>query len=103
MPHSAVRKLPWGRARSGARSVALVERGGAHVPQLAGAALGSAPDSIVDLLDAVEQAVVGGDEAELEVAPARPLGAQPRPCPVRAAEVEVSPVDDHGLEVHARA
>src|SRR5262249_11300944 len=57
-------------------SIQIVERGGTDLAQLAALACAAAPDSIVELLHAVEQAVVRAREAELEVALARPLRAE---------------------------
>src|SRR5450432_4479312 len=93
---------PLATARSRGAQLAI-ERTGADVAQLAGGALGPAPDALVELLHAVEQDVVGRREAELEVTPARALRAQASAGPVGAAEVEKATVDDDRLEVNARA
>src|SRR5882724_5252943 len=53
-----------------------VERRGTNLAQLAAVTRGAAPDAFVELLHAIEEEVVGGREAELEVAAPRALGAQ---------------------------
>ena len=67
----------------GAERQGAVERGRADLAQLAAPAGGAAPDAVEHLLRAVEQAVVGAREAELEVAASAPLA--PRPAPVQLA------------------
>src|SRR4029079_381418 len=81
------------RARPGAllappRFPGAVEGRGTDVAQLATLAGGSAPDAIEELLHAVQQTLVRAREAELEVAPPRPLRAQAGARPVGAADVD---------------
>src|SRR5690606_28243761 len=77
-----------GRERCGCAARELRERTGALVAQLAARALAAAPDVIVERLDLIEQRRVVGDDADLEVAPAAALRAEPGAGPVRAAEIE---------------
>ena len=65
-----------------------------------GAAL-SGPDGVEQRLDLIEQQVVFGHQPQLEVPPPHPFGAQARPRPVGAAEVQMRAVDDDRLEVDA--
>src|SRR3954462_15258687 len=58
---------------SGQNSTGTVERAGANVAQLAALALSAPPDPLEHALDLIEQRRVIGDDAELEVAPARTL------------------------------
>src|SRR5262249_44544610 len=90
------------RARRSSRHQPVYRRVAA-LPELAALAAGAAPERVVEPLHLVEELGVVGDDAELEVASALALGAQARAGPVGAAEVEERAVDDHGLEVDARA
>jgi len=90
-------------SRTPSRVRRSIERRGADVAQFAAFAGAAAPDDVIELLHAIEQTVVGPREAELEIAAPRPLGAQPRPRPVGAADVDERAVDDDRLEVDARA
>src|SRR4051812_9918299 len=85
------------------RRGAAVQRRRADFAQLAATAGSAAPDSVEHLLRPIEQAVVRACEPELEVAAPRALGAQARSGPVGAPNVDERPVDDHRLEVNARA
>ena len=50
----------------------------------------------------IEEAIVRSREAQLEIAPPLPLGAQAGAGPICAAQIHEGAVDDHDLEVHAR-
>src|SRR4051812_21973504 len=86
-----------GRGRSGR---VLVERTGAELAHPAARTRATRPHLVEEALHVVEQQVVVREEADLEIAPAVALGAEPRPRPIGAAEIDPGAVDHHGLEVH---
>src|SRR4051794_29141295 len=75
----------------------------ALLSQLATLTFRAPPDPIEDLLDPIEEPIVGAGEAELEVASASPLRAEAGPGPVGAPEIDEAAVHDRGLEMHPRA
>lgn len=71
--------------------------------QATSGATAAGPDRVEALLHFVEQALVVGDDAGLEVAAAIAFGAEPRAGEVGRAQVEQPAVDRDHLEVGARA
>ena len=91
-----------GAARSSLARSKSVERVVADVSPAARRALRAPPEAFVEALDVVEQGLVVAPDAELEVPLRVALRPEPGAGPVGAAEVDLAPIDDDRLEVHAR-
>src|SRR5690606_30243450 len=96
-------RAPRGPDSGGGAPESEIKRRGAARAQAAAGARAASPEVLERALHLVEQGLVARPEAELEVASRPRLGAEPGAGPVRGAEVEAAAVDDHRLEVHARA